>query len=75
MTPVNTHATENAKKLLEYLSEIGGQKIITGQHTQTVPMEEVQEIKHITGRTPRCAGLNCWHILPTFAMRRQMRSV
>lgn len=56
MTPVNTHATENAKKLLEYLSEIGGQKIITGQHTQTVPMEEVQEIKHITGRTPALRG-------------------
>ena len=41
MEPVNAQATPNAKKLLQYLSEIGGKKIVTGQHTQTVAMEGI----------------------------------
>ncbi|MED9905184.1 MAG: glycosyl hydrolase [Lachnospiraceae bacterium] len=56
MMPVNLHATENAKKLLKYLSEIGGQRIITGQHTKTVAMEEIAEIKRLTGKTPALRG-------------------
>ena len=56
MTPVNPQATHNARKLLQYLSAIGGQGIVTGQHTQTVAMEEIDEIKKITGKEPALRG-------------------
>ncbi|MCR4605602.1 MAG: glycoside hydrolase family 26 protein [Eubacterium sp.] len=54
--PTNKNATENAKKLLEYLCEISGQAIITGQHTQTNAMEEIEYIKEKTGRVPKLRG-------------------
>lgn len=56
MIPVNPKATHNAKKLLQYLSSIGGQGIVTGQHTQTVAMEEIDEIRKITGKEPALRG-------------------
>lgn len=55
-TPVNKNATQKAKDLLAYLEEISGKAIITGQHTQTVPMEEVSYIKDITGKEPKLRG-------------------
>ncbi|MBO4395915.1 MAG: beta-mannosidase [Eubacterium sp.] len=54
--PVNPHATSAAKKLLNYLSEIAGNAIITGQHTQTIPMEEISYIDEQTGKTPKLRG-------------------
>lgn len=56
MEPVNTKATKNAAKLLQYLYEISGKGIITGQHTQTTAMEEIEEIKKITGKEPALRG-------------------
>ena len=56
MTPVNPQATYNARKLLRYLFAIGGRKIVTGQHTQTVAMEEIDEIIKITGKEPALRG-------------------
>ena len=56
MKPVNPQATPNAGKLLQYLSEIGGKGIITGQHTQTAAMEEIGEIRKITGKEPALRG-------------------
>ncbi len=56
MKPVNPHATENAKKLFEFLFKTGGRGIITGQHTQTQAMEEITEIKRITGKEPALRG-------------------
>lgn len=50
---VNKNATESAKKLLEYISENAGKKLITGQHTQTNPMEERAYIKEVTGKYPK----------------------
>ena len=55
-TPCNKNATPNAKRLLNYLSETAGKGIITGQHTQTVPMEELSYIREHTGRTPKLTG-------------------
>ncbi len=52
----NKNAIPVAKKLLECLYEISGKKIITGQHTQTVPMEEINFIKSITGKEPKLRG-------------------
>lgn len=47
---VNPNASEKAKKLLNYLSETAGKAIITGQHTQTNPMEEIDYIREKTGK-------------------------
>ena len=56
MRPVNKNASENAVKLLDYLYEISGKGIITGQHTQTKPCEEIEYIKKVTGREPKLRG-------------------
>lgn len=56
MEPVNKNATPNARRLLQYLSSVGGSGIITGQHTQTVAMEEIGEIRKITGKEPALRG-------------------
>ena len=53
---VNPNATEAAKKLLNDLSELAGKAIITGQHTQTIPMEEIDYIKQLTGKEPTLRG-------------------
>lgn len=55
-TAVNKNASKNAKKLLDYLYEVAGNGIITGQHTQTKPMEEVTYIKELTGKEPKLRG-------------------
>ena len=52
----NPNASKEAKELLNYLSDIAGKKIITGQHTQTNPMEEIEYIKKFTGKTPKLIG-------------------
>lgn len=54
--PVNQNATTNAKKLLNELYETAGKKIITGQHTQTNPMEEIAYIREVTGKEPKLRG-------------------
>ena len=54
--PVNPNASKEAGKLLQYLAENAGKKIITGQHTQTVPMEEIAYIKEVTGKEPKLRG-------------------
>ncbi len=56
MNPVNPKATKEAKELLKYLYETAGKGIITGQHTQTNPMEEVEYIKEKTGKEPKLRG-------------------
>lgn len=56
ITTANSNATKKAKDLLEYLHEVAGKKIITGQHTQTNPMEEITYIKELTGKTPKLQG-------------------
>lgn len=54
--PVNNHATKEAVKLLNYLSDIAGKGIITGQHTQTNAMEEIDYIRKVTGKQPKLRG-------------------
>lgn len=52
----NPNASAAAKKLLNYLSETAGKAIITGQHTQTNPMEEIDYIRKETGKEPMLRG-------------------
>ncbi|MGN0678278.1 MAG: glycosyl hydrolase [Oscillospiraceae bacterium] len=53
---VNPNASAATKQLLNYLSETAGKAIITGQHTQTNPMEEIDYIRKQTGKEPRLRG-------------------
>ena len=53
---VNPNASERAQKLLNYLSKTAGKAIITGQHTQTNPMEEIAYIREKTGKEPLLRG-------------------
>ena len=52
----NPNSTVAAKELLNYLSETAGKAIITGQHTQTNPMEEIDYIRSVTGKEPLLRG-------------------
>lgn len=54
--PVNKNASKEAAELLRYLEKTAGHGIITGQHTQTNPMEEIFYIKEVTGKTPKLRG-------------------
>ena len=56
MTTADAKATQEAKELLEYLKNTAGQQIITGQHTQTIPCEEIDYIRQTTGKEPKLRG-------------------
>lgn len=56
MKPVNKNASTEAVKLLDYLYSIQGKGIITAQHTQTIPCEEIEYIKEKTGKEPKMRG-------------------
>ncbi len=55
-TPVNPDALECVRNVLKYLSDISGERIVTGQHTQTMAQEELHHIKDITGKEPALLG-------------------
>lgn len=54
--PANKNATAGAARLLAFLEATAGNAVITGQHTQTVPMEEISYIAGQTGRRPKLRG-------------------
>jgi mannan endo-1,4-beta-mannosidase len=56
MQTVNKNATKEAKELLNYLHSVMGKRIITGQHTQTNPQEELQLIWEQTNKLPALCG-------------------
>ncbi|MBR3526004.1 MAG: beta-mannosidase [Lachnospiraceae bacterium] len=54
--PTNKESQECVKSVMKYLAEISGERIVTGQHTQTIPMEELQKIREVTGKEPALLG-------------------
>ncbi len=56
MDSVNKNARPEVKRVLDYLEENRGKKIILGQHTQTMAQEELAHIKEITGDLPALCG-------------------
>lgn len=54
--PVNKNATKKAAELLKYLADTAGNGILTGQHTQTNPMEEYNLIHQYTSCYPKVVG-------------------
>ncbi len=55
-TPCDLQALPCVKQLLEFLNSIEGKHILTGQHTQSVPMEEAEHIYAVTGKYPAVCG-------------------
>ena len=51
-TPSNPNAQQGVRNVLKYLSDITYEKIITGQHTQTMAQEELHLIEKVTGKQP-----------------------
>ncbi len=56
ITLTNKNAQQGAKNVYKYLSDITYEKLITGQHTQTIPQEELRLIEDKTGKQPALLG-------------------
>ena len=56
ITTADSEATKEAQELLRELHCVAGKKIITGQHTQTIPCEEIDYIRQVTGKEPKLRG-------------------
>lgn len=56
MRAVDPNIQPEAQRLLDYLTEIRGKKLILGQHTQTMAQEELSKIRQITGQLPALCG-------------------
>lgn len=54
--PSNKNAQQGVKNVMKYLSEISFNKVLTGQHTQTLAQEELDFIKKNTGKLPALVG-------------------
>lgn len=55
-TPSNPNAQECVKNVMKYLADITYDKIVTGQHTQTMAQEELHRIEEATGKQPALLG-------------------
>ena len=55
-TPCNPNALPCVRRMMEYLGELSGKGILTGQHTKTCGMEELYHIEAITGKQPALLG-------------------
>ena len=55
-TSSNPNAQHGVRNVLKYLSDITYEKIITGQHTQTMAQEELHLIEKGTGKQPALLG-------------------
>ena len=56
MTTADPKATKETVELWHYLHAVAGKQIITGQHTQTIPCEEIAYIRQTTGKEPKLRG-------------------
>ncbi|SDA13772.1 mannan endo-1,4-beta-mannosidase [Ruminococcus sp. YE71] len=55
-TPCDPNAQQCVRNVLKYLSDITCEKVLTGQHTQTMAMEELHRIEDATGKLPALLG-------------------
>ena len=54
--PSNSASQPCVINVMRYLAEIAGDRIVTGQHTQTMAVEEVEKIRKVTGKEPALLG-------------------
>ena len=55
-TPCDPEAQQCVRNVLKYLSDITYEKMLTGQHTQTMAQEELHRIEQVTGKSPALLG-------------------
>ena len=48
--PSNMESQPCVRSVMMFLADITGDRIITGQHTQTMAMEELTKIREVTGK-------------------------
>ena len=68
-TPSNKNALPCVHRMMEYLAELSGHGILTGQHTKTRGMEEMHHIDKITGRQPALLGFELLSYSPNINYR------
>lgn len=56
MRAVNPNAQPEVQRVLDYLEENRGNRLILGQHTQTMEQPELKHIRRITGKLPALCG-------------------
>lgn len=54
--PSDPDAQSCVARVMSYLADISGDRIVTGQHTQTMAMEELVKIREVTGKEPALLG-------------------
>ncbi|MNB70636.1 Mannan endo-1,4-beta-mannosidase [compost metagenome] len=54
--PCNPEASAEVRAVLNYLANLEGKGILTGQHTQTAVQKELRYIEEVTGRLPALCG-------------------
>ena len=54
--PCNLAAQSGVRNVMEYLAELSGKGIVTGQHTQTREQRELIYIEKVTGKKPALCG-------------------
>ena len=54
--PQNKNAQQCVRNVMKYLSDITYEKIVTGQHTQSMAQEELEHIRAVTGKLPALVG-------------------
>lgn len=54
--PTNANALPCVRTVMQYFARISGEKIITGQHTQSMAQEELHYIEQVTGKQPALLG-------------------
>lgn len=56
MEAANKNAQDEVKRVLAFLEENQGRKIVLGQHTQTMEQKELAYIRRVTGELPALCG-------------------
>ncbi len=64
---VNENATDNAKRLMSFLADNYGTRILSGQYCDTgINGKEIRVVKEVTGKTPAVLGLDFMEYTPSF---------
>jgi mannan endo-1,4-beta-mannosidase len=62
---INSNATDNAKRLMTYLCDIYGQRMLTGQQIGVNSMPEIEIIYQQTGKRPAICGFDFMNDSPS----------
>ena len=65
---INPNATEETKRLMSFLTDIYGEKILSGQYCDEGPYgKEMQVVKKVTGKQPALLGMDLMDYTPVNA--------